>query len=62
MWKVIQGGEKAGFIKEYQDGQYYDDNIVVVDLTGNCPDASRTGGLSVREFVMDKIIVLVKVD
>ena len=62
MWKIIQGDEKAEFIREYQDDQYHDDDIVVVDLTGNnCPDVFGIGDLKVSDFVVDGIIVLVKV-
>lgn len=62
MWKVVQPYEKADFIKDYQNDQYKFDDIIVVDSSGKTLSACKLDKLSVPEFVMDDIIILVETD
>lgn len=59
MWRLIQGYDKKDFVKEYQDGQHNDNNILFVD-TGN--DTVRsTEEITIKDFVQPEILVLVMI-
>ncbi|MGL6197803.1 MAG: hypothetical protein ACRC3H_02600 [Lachnospiraceae bacterium] len=62
MWKVIQGDEKAGFIKECRDGKHAYSDITAIDLSEDCPGVTGLDVVSVSDFVSDDIVILVKVD
>ncbi|KAK9680598.1 hypothetical protein QE152_g38985 [Popillia japonica] len=62
MWKVIQGDEKAGFIKDVYDKKIKLDDTVLVDMSCTTPEAVKMEEASAIDFVSDDIVILVKAD
>lgn len=61
MWKVIQGDEKAEFIKECLNKKYTYNDVIIVNTVKH-PKALKSDQASVEDLVSSDIVILVKVD
>lgn len=59
MWKIIQQFEKDRFLREYMNGQYSDDNIVIVDMSGKKNIVVKTDEISVKDFALNDVLITV---
>lgn len=62
MWKAIQDFEKADFIRDYQNGIYTDDDIVIVDTSAKYGGSTKEpNNLTISDFVLNEILIIVRI-